>query len=221
MFIGHFAIGFAAKKFAPRTSLAALLAAPLLSDMLWPVFLLLGWERARIDPGNTRFTPIDLTYFPWSHSLLMCIAWASAFALIYYWIARYLPGTIVIWIGVVSHWILDWVTHRPDMPLYPGGPRFGLGLWNSIAGTLVVETLMFATGVWLYVRSTRARDSIGHYGFLAYVGLLMLAYIGDRFSDPPTSIADIAWTGIVAIAILIPWAWWFDHHRVSRTGGQV
>jgi len=221
MFIGHFAIGFAAKKFAPRTSLAALLAAPLLSDMLWPVFLLLGWERARIDPGNTRFTPIDLTYFPWSHSLLMCIAWASAFALIYYWIARYLPGTIVIWIGVVSHWILDWVTHRPDMPLYPGGPRFGLGLWNSIAGTLIVEILMFATGVWLYVRSTRARDRVGHYAFAAYVGLLLVAYIGDRFSDPPTSIADIAWTGIVAIAILIPWAWWFDHHRVSRTGGQV
>jgi hypothetical protein len=221
MFIGHFAIGFAAKKFAPRTSLAALLAAPLLSDILWPVFLLLGWERARIDPGNTRFTPIDLTYFPWSHSLLMCIAWASAFALIYYWIARYLPGTIVIWIGVVSHWILDWVTHRPDMPLYPGGPRFGLGLWNSIAGTLIVEILMFATGVWLYVRSTRARDRVGHYAFAAYVGLLLVAYIGDRFSDPPTSIADIAWTGIVAIAILIPWAWWFDHHRVSRTGGQV
>jgi membrane-bound metal-dependent hydrolase YbcI (DUF457 family) len=221
MFIGHFAIGFAAKKFAPRTSLAALLAAPLLSDMLWPVFLLLGWERARIDPGNTRFTPIDLAYYPWSHSLLMCIVWGSVFALIYYWGARYLPGTIAIWIGVVSHWILDWVTHRPDMPLYPGGPRFGLGLWNSIAGTLVVEILMFATGVWLYVSGTHARDRIGHCAFLAYVGFLLVAYIGDRFSDPPPSIADIAWTGIVAIVILIPWAWWFDHHRVSRTAREV
>jgi len=221
MFIGHFAIGFAAKKFAPRTSLAVLLAAPLLSDMLWPVLLLLGGEHARIDPGNTRFTPIDLTYYPWSHSLLMCIMWATAFALTYYWIARYPPGTIAIWIGVVSHWILDWVTHRPDMPLYPGGPRFGLGLWNSIAGTLVVEILMFATGVWLYVRSTRARDHIGRYGFLAYVGFLLFAYIGDRFSDPPSSIADIAWTGILAIVVLIPWAWWFDRHRVLRSASAV
>jgi membrane-bound metal-dependent hydrolase YbcI (DUF457 family) len=153
--------------------------------MLWPVFLLLGWERARIDLGNTRFTPLDLAYYPWSHSLLMCIVWATAFALIYYWIARYPPGTIAIWIGVVSHWILDWVTHRPDMPLYPDGPRFGLGLWNSIAGTLVVEILMFTIGVWLYVRSTRARDRIGHYAFVAYVGFLMMAYIGDRFSGPP------------------------------------
>jgi hypothetical protein len=147
--------------------------------------------------------------------------WATAFALTYYWIARYPPGTIAIWIGVVSHWILDWVTHRPDMPLYPGGPRFGLGLWNSIAGTLVVEILMFATGVWLYVRSTRARDHIGRYGFLAYVGFLLFAYIGDRFSDPPSSIADIAWTGILAIVVLIPWAWWFDRHRVLRSASAV
>jgi hypothetical protein len=77
MFIGHFAIGFAAKKFAPRASLAVLLAAPLFSDMLWPVFLLFGWERARIDPDNTRFTPLDLTYYPWSHSLLMCVVWTG------------------------------------------------------------------------------------------------------------------------------------------------
>ena len=107
------------------------------------------------------------------------------------------------------------------MPLYPGGPRFGLGLWNSIAGTLVVEILMFATGVWLYVRSTRARDHIGRYGFLAYVGFLLFAYIGDRISDPPSSIADIAWTGILAIIVLIPWAWWFDRHRVLRSASAV
>jgi hypothetical protein len=107
------------------------------------------------------------------------------------------------------------------MPLYPGGPRFGLGLWNSIAGTLVAEILMFATGVWLYVRSTRARDRIGHYGFVVYVGLLLVAYIGDRLSGPPSDVADIAWTGIIAMVILIPWAWWFDRHRVLRTAREV
>jgi hypothetical protein len=193
------------------------LLAPPLSDMLWPVFLLLGRERARIDPGNTRFTPIDLTCYPWSHSLLMCIIWATAFAVVYYWIARYLPGTIAIRMGVVSHRVLDWVAHRLGMPLYPDGPHFGLGLWNSIAGILVVEILMFATGIWLYVRNTRARDRIGYYAFVAYVGLLMVAYIGDHFSGPPPDVADISWTGIIAKMILIPWARWFDHHRVLRT----
>jgi membrane-bound metal-dependent hydrolase YbcI (DUF457 family) len=216
MFIGHFAVGFAAKKFAPRASLAVLLAAPLFSDMLWPFFLLLGWERVRIDPGNTRFTPLDLTYYPWSHSLLMCMVWATAFALVYDRIAHYRPGAIAVWVGVLSHWILDWVTHRPDMPLYPDGPRVGLGLWNSIAGTLVVETLMFAAGVWLYARATRARDRIGRYGFVAFVALLFALYIADRFSEPPPSATDIAWSGVIAMVIVIPWAWWFDRHRVLR-----
>ncbi|HKI25769.1 MAG TPA: metal-dependent hydrolase [Candidatus Sulfotelmatobacter sp.] len=217
MFIGHFAVGFAAKKFAPRASAAVLLAAPLICDMLWPFFLLLGWERARIDPGNTRFTPLDLEYYPWSHSLLMTVAWASAFSLIYYLIARYRPGAVAVWIGVTSHWVLDWITHRPDMPLYPGGgPRLGLGLWNSIAGTLIVELLMFAVGVGLYGSATRARDRIGRYAFAVYVGLLLLLYIGDRFSGPPPNVSDIAWSGILAIVILIPWAWWFDAHRTPR-----
>jgi len=217
MFIGHFAVGFAGKKFAPRTSLAWLLSAPLFLDLLWPVFVLLGWEQVRIDPGNTRFTPLDFAYYPWSHSLLMSVVWATLFAVVYHWMAHYRPGTIAIWIGVVSHWVLDWVTHRPDMPLYPGGgPRLGVGLWNSIAGTLVVEISMLAVGVWLYVRATRARDRIGRRAFVSYVGLLLVLYIGDRFSGPPPNVAALVWTGIAAEAILVPWAWWFDSHRGLR-----
>jgi membrane-bound metal-dependent hydrolase YbcI (DUF457 family) len=219
MFLGHFAVGFASKKFAPRTNMAVLIAAPLFLDILWPFFLLFGWEQVRIDPGNTRFTPLDLFYFPWSHSLLMSVVWATAFAAIYYFVARYWPGAVVIWIGVVSHWVLDWTTHRPDMPLYPGSARFGLGLWNSIPGTMVVELAMFAAGVWLYVRTTRSRDRVGRYAFIAYVILLLAAYIGDRFSAPPQNVrANIVWPAIIAEAILIPWAWWFDRHRVLRAG---
>ena len=216
MFIGHFAVGFAAKRFAPRASLAVLLAAPLLPDLLWPPFLLLGWERVRIDPGNTKFTPLDLAYYPWSHSLLLCLVWATGFALLYDRITHYRRGTLAVWIGVVSHRILDWITHRPDMPLYPGGPRLGLGLWNSIAGTMVVELVMFGTGVWLYAVTTRARDHSGHYAFLGYLVLLLMAYVSDRFSGPPASPDEIAWTGLIAGAILLLWAWWFDRHRVSR-----
>jgi membrane-bound metal-dependent hydrolase YbcI (DUF457 family) len=217
MFLGHFAVGFASKKFAPRTNMALLIAAPLLLDILWPFFLLLGWEQVRIDPGNTRFTPLDLFYYPWSHSLLMSVVWATGFAAIYYFVARYWPGAVVIWIGVVSHWVLDWITHRPDMQLYPGSARFGLGLWNSIPGTMVVELAMFIVGVWLYVRTTCSRDRVGRYAFIAYVVLLLAAYIGDRFSGPPQNVrADIIWPGIIAEATLIPWAWWFDRHRVLR-----
>ncbi|HEY1483282.1 MAG TPA: metal-dependent hydrolase [Candidatus Acidoferrum sp.] len=216
MFIGHFAVGFASKRFAPRASIVVLLAAPLLSDLLWPIFLLLGWEHVRIDPGNTRFTPLDLYDFPWSHSLVTNIGWATAFASIYWLWKRDRTGAWVVWIGVLSHWVLDWITHRPDMPLYPGGhQRYGLGLWNSIAGTMLVELLMFAIGVWLYIRATKPRDRIGRYAFWAYVFLLLAAYIGDRFSAPPESSNEIAWSGVIAILILLPWAWWFDHHRIA------
>lgn len=220
MFIGHFAVGFAAKKFAPRTSLAPLIAAPLLADMLWPLFLLLGWERVRIVPGFTRFNPLDLEYYPWSHSLLTLLVWATLFAALYHGIAHYWPGTLAIWIGVVSHWILDWISHRPDMPLYPAGPKLGLGLWNSVAGTMVVEFTMFAGGVGLYLLATRPRDRVGRYAFASYVAFLLALYIGDRFDTALPTVGELAWTGIVAMIVFIPWAWWFDHHREARSTGE-
>lgn len=213
MFIGHFAVGFAAKRFAPRSSEAVLLAAPLLADILWPVFLLLGWEQVRIDPGNTRFTPFDFVSYPWSHSLLMLCVWATAFGAIYYGITRYWPGAIAIWIGVVSHWVLDWVTHRPDMPIYPGGPRYGLGLWNSIAGTMVVELLMFAVGVWIYAQATSAQDRVGRYAFIGYVVLLLVIYIANSFGPAPDGVTEVAWAALALPVVFLPWAWWFDRHR--------
>jgi membrane-bound metal-dependent hydrolase YbcI (DUF457 family) len=217
MFIGHFAVAFGSKKFAPRTNLAVLIAAAQFLDILWPFFLVLGWEHVRIDPGNTRFTPLDLYDFPWSHSLLMSAVWATAFAGIYYALSRYRAGAIAVWIGVVSHWVLDWITHRPDMQLYPEGQRYGLGLWNSIPATLVVELSMFVAGIWLYARATRPRDRIGSWGCYAYVALLLVAYVSDRFGGPPSNVVSaIVRPGLIAIPIMILWPWWFDRHRVLR-----
>ena len=214
MFIGHIAVGFASKKFAPRTSLAALIAAPIFLDLLWPFFLLFGWEHVRIVPGFTRYNPLDLYDFPWSHSLLMSIVWATGFAVIYYAATRYRPGAIAIWIGVVSHWILDWITHIPDMPLYPGsGPKLGLGLWNHVAATMTTEIAMLLVGVSIYARATRARDRIGRYAFFAYVVVLLVLFIGDRFSAVPPAVSAIIWSALIAEAVLLVWPWWFDRHR--------
>jgi len=223
MFIGHFAVGFAAKKFAPRASLLPLLAAPLFCDILWPIFLILGWEHVRIVPGFTRFNSYDLYDFPWSHSLLMCVVWATVFSAIYYASARYRPGAIAIWIGVLSHWVLDWITHVPDMPLYPGGgPRLGLSLWNHVAATMAVEILMLLAGVYLYASATRSRDRIGKYAFYAYVLVLLVLFISDRFSGQPApasaSVAahDIFLPSVIAEVVLLVWPWWFDRHRIER-----
>jgi len=217
MFIGHFAVGFGAKRFAPRTSLGVLLAANLLSDLLWPLFLLFGWEAVRIDPNGMKMAPFDFVSYPWSHSLLMCAAWATAFASIYYGITRYPKGTVAIAVGVFSHWFLDWITHKPDLPLYPGGKLLGLGLWNFMVGAVLLELLMFATGLWLYLSRTRARDRIGRYALWAYVVLLIAAYLLDSFSGKlPNSVkGGIAWSGLVLGALMLVWAWWLDRHRVS------
>lgn len=141
MFIGHYAVGFASKRFAPRTSLGTLIAAALFLDLLWPNFVLMGWEQVRIEPGNTAFTPLNFVSYPISHSLLAAVGWATLFALLYLLATRYRRGAVVIWFGVVSHWVLDFVTHRPDLPLYPGGPLLGLSLWNSPVATVSAENV--------------------------------------------------------------------------------
>jgi len=214
MFIGHFAVGFASKKLAPKASLGPLLAAPLLADILWPVFVLLGVERVRIVPGLMAFNPLDLEYYPWSHSLLMDCVWGLVFGGIYYAVTKYRAGGIAIFIGVVSHWVLDWVTHRPDMPLAPGlDTKLGLGLWNSVAGTIVVESLLFVAGVWLYTRTTRARDAIGRWGWWGLVVVLAVLYAVDATGAPPPSVTTIVTVGLVLEAVTVTWARWADRHR--------
>lgn len=217
MFIGHFGVGFGLKRMAPRAPLGALLAATLSADILWTAFLLLGWEHVRIAVGDTKWTPLDLYDYPWSHSLVMMALWGVVLALLYRAWGSDTAGMWAIGLGVVSHWLLDWITHRRDMPLYPGGPKMGLGLWNSIAGTLVIELAVFLGGVWLYTRATKARDRIGHWAFWVYVIFLLVLYIGDRFSAPPENAREIAWTGLIATLVMLVWAWWFDRHRKAES----
>ena len=213
MFIGHYAVGLAAKRFAPGSSLGPLIAAPILLDLLWPIFILIGWEQVRIDPGNTRFTPLDFVSYPISHGLVAVVAWATLFTVFYYIYSRYRAGAIAVWLGVVSHWLLDFVTHRPDLPLYAGGPRVGLGLWNSPAATIAVELTMYAAGVLLYARSTRPRDAIGKWAFLVFVAALPCLYFATIRSSPPSSVRAVAVPAFCLSALLVVWAWWFDWHR--------
>ncbi len=213
MFIGHLALGFAAKRVTPRVSLAMLLVASQWADTLWPVLLGLGIEEVRIDPGNTAFTPLDFVSYPYSHSLAMLCVWGLMIGVGYRGIAG---GRRTVWVLgalVVSHWVLDWITHRPDMPLYPGGTRYGLGLWNSVPATICVETAMYGAGLWIYARATRARDGVGHWGFLALAAFLMLAYVGNVLSPPPPTADAIAIAGVAAAVVLGAWAWWVDQHR--------
>lgn len=213
MFIGHLALGFAAKRAAPKVSLGTLLLAVQFVDMLFPIFVLLGIEHLRIVPGITVVAPLDLYDMPWTHSLLAGVVWGVLFAAV--WYARKRDArTALLLVGlVISHWVLDWISHGPDMPLFPGGgPKLGLGLWNSLAGTVVVEGALFAAGVALYFRATRPRDKVGRYALWALIGFLVLVYVLNLTAPPPPSITAMAWAGQAGWLLLL-WAVWIDRHR--------
>ena len=212
MFIGHLAVGFASKRAAPRAGLAPLMAAPVLLDLVWPVLVLAGVEEVRIAPGITAASPLDFTWYPWSHSLAAALVWAALFGVAYLAVTRYRAGAIVVAAGVVSHWVLDLVPHRPDMPLWPGGPRYGLGLWYSLPATAVVEVALFAGGVALYATATRARNRTGAIALWALVAFAAAIYAVNALGPPPPSARAVAWSAL-AQWLWIPWAALIDANR--------
>jgi len=220
VFIGHFALGFAAKRIAPRTSLGTLLAAPELADILFPLFVVLGWEKVAFTSAASPFLSITLDQYPISHSLVALIAWGIAFALLYRWRTGYGRGAVVVALLVVSHWALDFVTHRPDMPLYPGGPRLGLELWASVPGTLIVEGLLFVAGVAIYARATQARDAVGRWAFRGLVLLLLALYVASLFSPPPPPGNEFAVVGLILTVVFVGLGVWVDRHREVRAGPE-
>jgi hypothetical protein len=213
MFIGHFALAFAAKRVEPSVSLGTGFAAAQLPDVLWPYFLLAGVEHVTIAPGSTAFTPLRFDSYPISHSLLTVAGWGVLAGGLHWWRKRRPLAAATIALLVVSHWVLDFLTHRPDMPLTPWSPvRLGLGLWNSVAGTLVVESAMFLAGLWLYLSATRARDGAGRYGLAGLIALLVVIYVGAAFGPPPPSAPAIAVSMLPAPLIAL-WAAWADRAR--------
>ena len=213
MFVGHYAVGLAAKRFAPRTSLGILIAAPILLDLLWPIFLLTGWEHVSIVDSSNPFLRLQFDSYPLSHGLVAMIGWATLFASIYFGLARYLAGAIAVWIGVVSHWLLDYMVHRPDLPLHAGSSRLlGLGLWNKRWTTVAVELTLLAAGIAVYLLQTRAKDKIGRLGFWAFVAVIVALYGAVVFGPVPPTVNKLA-IGALSSLLFVPFAWWFDSHR--------
>jgi hypothetical protein len=207
MFIGHIAVALAGKRMAPSVSLATWLASVQLVDLLWPLFLLTGLEHVRVAPGITRFTPLDFYDYPITHSLIGAVCWAVLFGGGWMIVRRNTRVAALLAAGVVSHWVLDAISHRPDMPVLPHGPYVGLGLWNSVAATLLVELTMFAGAIAVYVRhggAGRRRTS-----FWLLMVFLLVIYFAASFGPPPPDTRTLALSALAAW-LLVPWAWFAD-----------
>ena len=187
-------------------------------DFIFPVLILAGLEHAGIRPGDNAFLRLDLTDYPISHSLVAVLGWSVLLGGLILWRTRDRTAALVVGAAVLSHWLLDFLTHTPDMPLWPGGPLAGLGLWKSIAGTVVVESLMFAGGLWLYFGSTAARDRSGRWGAAALAAFLGVLYIANLTSPPPPDVQSFAAVGLAAWLLPL-WAWWADRHREPPVTG--
>jgi hypothetical protein len=217
MFLGHFGVALAARQVAPRPALGTSIMAAQWADGIWPLFVLLGLEHVEVSPGITRVTPLDFVSYPYTHSLLADGIWAVLFALVYGSVRRDWRGAGWLAVLVLSHWVLDVVAHRPDMPTWPGGPMLGLGLWNSLAGTLIVEFALFGCGAWLYARATRLRDTLGRVLFASFCIALVIIYLASVFGPPPPSERTVAIAGAFGW-LFVGWGYWIDRHRApART----
>jgi FtsH-binding integral membrane protein len=212
MFIGHYAVALAAKRAVPKVSLGTTVFAAGLLDFVWPVLLLADVEHFRIAPGVTRVTPLDFHDYPYSHSLAFVLGWSVLFGGVHFALKRDKWAAWVLGTLVFSHWACDVIVHRPDLPVLPGGPYLGLGLWNSLPGTIALEGAMFAAGVWIYARMTAARDGVGRWAFWSLIGCLVAIYVGNLFGPPPPNESVVAWMGVAQL-LMVAWIAWADRHR--------
>lgn len=216
MFLGHFGAGFAGKKFSKSASLGTYFMAAQWIDLLWPILLLLGIEKVKIEPGISNVTPLNFNYYPFTHSLAAAIIWGVIFGVIYFLIKKNSKTSIILGVFVVSHWVLDFLVHIPDLPIFPGSElKVGLGLWNSFTATIILEGLIFGIGVYLYYKVTKTKNKTGTYSLIGLVVFLILIYISNLFGPPPDSVKAI---GIVGNAqwLIILWGYWIDKNRMAE-----
>jgi hypothetical protein len=215
MFIGHFAAAFAAKRIAPQTSLGTLTLAAQFIDLVWPTLLLLGIERVVINPALAG-APLEFVHYPVSHSLLAVAGWGLLVGAVFFAATRQVRAAVVVGLLVLSHWLLDALVHRPDLPLLlDGGPVVGLGLWDWPLVELALELALFAAGFALY-RSTPAGRAAGARPWILAV-VLVAIQIGNAFGPPPPSVEAIAWVG-QSQWLLVAAAYWVDRPRRVRPG---
>ena len=221
MFIGHFGLGLAAKGTNKRPLLGTYFLAVQFLDLLWSMFLIRDIEKVQIEPGNTVFTPLNFVYYPYSHSLVGAVFWSLLFAAVYYFFQKDKRSALLLGALVFSHWALDFVTHRPDLPLSPWTTeKFGLGLWNYRIVTIIIESIIFLTGIFVFLRNNAFKNMAGHVAFWSFIIFMFAVYFMNAYGPPPNSIHSIA---VISVSqwILIGWGYWIDANTLNMSDDAV
>jgi hypothetical protein len=217
VFVGHYGVSFAVKAGRRDIPLWVLFLAVQLVDVVWAVLVLCGVEKLRIVPGITATNPLDLYYMPYTHGLITATAW-SVLAAVAYRLWRANGGSrsaALVGIAAFSHWVLDLVVHRPDLPRFGDDHKVGFGLWNYRGPALGLEILFLFGGMWLYLR--RAESSGGGGGSFVMAGVAMLAvHTFVFYGPPPVSGHAAAVSALAAYGIFAGVAWWLERREEKR-----
>ena len=221
MFIGHYGVSYAIKRAAPRTPLWILLLAVQFVDVLFMAFILVGVEKVRLVPGFTAYNPYDLFYMPYSHSLVAHLGWAIGMGLLFWPLFRRIapnhagPMSLLTGVAVFSHFPLDLLVHTPDLPLlFDSGPKWGLGLWNHRALSMIAELVCIGGGLLYYFKGSAAGAGFGgRYGMLIFSGVLLLLAVATPFLPPPGSVAEFGAQGLAGYGIIAAVGGWLDRSR--------
>ena len=215
MFLGHFGLAFASKKADKKLSLATAFIAAQFVDLLWPLLLVTGVEKVNIEPGNTVVTPLDFTHYPYSHSLLAGVLWGIAIGVVYFLLKKNRKGAFVVGVLVLSHWFLDLLMHRPDLPLSfsDGEAKYGFGIWNNLPLTIAIELVVILVGAGIYMRATQPKNRWGTISVVSLLVFLIAIYVMNVFGDPPPDSDVIGYVGF-AQWLFVGWAYWCDATRI-------
>lgn len=212
MFIGHY--GPAAAVAGRRIKLWHGFLAVQFLDILWAPFVLLGIEHVRIVENFTASNHFDLYDMPYTHSLVMALFWSVVAGGAYQFLRK--GGGWIIGGLVFSHWLLDFVTHKPDLELWFGGPKVGLALWDNLPLAVTTEFALLIAGLGFYLMKTRAKGVMGKAAPLVLFALLAAAQVFGNFGPPPESAAMAAQSAIMAYFVFAALAAWVDGARTPK-----
>jgi hypothetical protein len=215
MFVGHYGPAFALKRVAPETSMLGLGIGVQLVDIAWAIFIFTGIEQVRIIPGFTESNSLDLHYIPYTHGLISALLWSLAGGLVAWLVAKRASPRIFVAIAlsIASHWILDLLMHRPDLPIYGDSMKVGLGLWNYRWPAFIAEIIVLGAGLLYYARGSRPKDAIGRFGPIAMFVALTGTQLFNLLVSPTSTPVDTAAGALISFVVIPVVMAFVDRHR--------